>query len=222
MADDTTAEEETDAAEEAELKIDWDFISAREGGQYLEGYVPDAEGSKSGVSVATGFDIGQRNQTDLELLGLSAELVEKLAVYCELTGQEAVDLLAETPLTITEDEADQIDKASKSDAVADLEAAYDKASTVTFRSLPGEAQTVIASVSFQYGSLKKKTPTFWGIVIIQDWAGAITELRDFGDSYPTRRGLEADLLEKIPAEPVVEEAATELRGMLSDEAEFFK
>ena len=37
--------------------IDWNFISEREGSRILTGYVPDAKGSKSGVTIATGFDL---------------------------------------------------------------------------------------------------------------------------------------------------------------------
>ena len=31
--------------------------------------------------------------------------------------------------------------------------------------------------------------------LFQNWQAAIGELRDFGDDFPTRRGLEADLLQ---------------------------
>jgi GH24 family phage-related lysozyme (muramidase) len=68
-------------------------------------------------------------------------------------------------------------------------------STKSFSQLPPEAQTVIASVSFQYGDLATRTPTFWGHVTNERWQKAVDELRNFGDRYPTRRGKEADLLQ---------------------------
>ena len=37
--------------------IDWDFILEQEGFR-LKGYVPDAKNSKSGVTIASGFDLG--------------------------------------------------------------------------------------------------------------------------------------------------------------------
>ena len=38
-------------------RIDYSFLSAREGGRKLNGYVPDALMSASGVTIATGFDL---------------------------------------------------------------------------------------------------------------------------------------------------------------------
>lgn len=69
---------------------------------------------------------------------------------------------------------------------------------IVFSRLPSEAQTVIASVSFQYGvNLDLRAPRFWRAVASQDWAAAVAELRRFGDAYPTRRRREADLLTRI-------------------------
>ena len=41
--------------------IDFAFISSCEGGQRLKAYVPDPEHSESGVTLATGFDLGCRD-----------------------------------------------------------------------------------------------------------------------------------------------------------------
>lgn len=181
--------------------IDWDFISSLEGTRILEGYVPDPDGSKSGVSIATGFDIGQNSVSDLNNLALSAALVTKLTPYVELKGQAAVTKLKETPLTITEDEAKEIDKKVKAKSVDTLRGRYDSApdntNHIKFDDLASQAQTVIASVHFQYGNLGTKTPKFWKAVATQDWTEAVKLLRNFGDRYPTRRGKEADLLEQI-------------------------
>lgn len=183
--------------------IDWDFISSLEGTRILEGYVPDPDGSKSGVSIATGFDIGQNKLSDLNNLGLSAALVTKLTPYLEIKGQAAVTKLKEVPLTITEDEAKEIDKKVKAKSVDTLRGRYDSAPDNTehikFDDLASQAQTVIASVHFQYGNLGTKTPKFWKAVATQDWTEAVKLLRNFGDRYPTRRGKEADLLEHIVA-----------------------
>jgi hypothetical protein len=43
-----------------------------------------------------------------------------------------------------------------------------------FFSLPAEAQTVIASVSFQYGvNLNTAAPKFWKAASSQDWKGTV-------------------------------------------------
>ena len=69
-----------------------------------------------------------------------------------------------------------------------------KASGVDFAQLPAPMQTVIASVAFQYGDLASRTPKFWAQVVARDWSSALANLRNFGDSYGTRRRKEADLL----------------------------
>ena len=181
--------------------VDFTFISDREGGQALTGYVPDPSGSRSGVTIATGFDLGARDAGDLLALGLPSGLRASLHPYLGLTGQSAVSALAKQPLTITQTDADLIDRASKANALTGLVASYNASSSVTFSSLPAQAQTVIASVAFQYGSLAIATPTFWKHVTSQDWAAAVSELRNFGDRYPTRRNLEADLLSPIVQQP---------------------
>ena len=73
---------------------------------------------------------------------------------------------------------------------------YDSAVGIAgaFYDLPGEAQTVIASVSFQYGNLAIKAPNFWHQVVEMNWSGAEANLRHFGDDFATRRNAEADML----------------------------
>ena len=56
-------------------------------------------------------------------------------------------------------------------------------------------QTALASINFQYGSLATPTPNFWKQVTEQRWADASKNLADFGDAYPTRRKLEAGLID---------------------------
>ena len=54
--------------------IDFDFILKQEGFE-TEGYVPDAKNSKSGVTIASGFDLGARVLSDLK--GLPEDIVKK-------------------------------------------------------------------------------------------------------------------------------------------------
>lgn len=183
-------------------KIDYKFISDLEGGSKIKGYVPASAVSKSGVTIATGFDLGQRNISDLTSLGLAETLKKKFKPYLGKTKEDAKAELKKTPLTITAIEASSIDKAVKKKHVSSLILKYNSSSENTdkkkFSELPKEAQTVIASVSFQYGvNLNARAPKFWKAVTKQNWTEAITILKKFGDNYPTRRGKEAKLLEKL-------------------------
>jgi len=184
--------------------IDFAFLSGLEGGCRTTAYVPAENDSKSGVTVATGFDLGQRSESDLTRLGLSSDLVARLKPYLGKVRKDASDLLKKTPLTITLQEAQTIDKLVKAVHVRSVKFAYngavagDKAKK-KFEDLPAEAQTVIVSVSFQYGAgLSLATPKFWKAVVGQDWKEVSKILKAFGDRYRTRRNKEAALIDKIP------------------------
>ena len=178
-------------------KIDYNFLSEREGGRTLFAYVPDGARSKSGATVATGFDLGQRNSADLEGLNLSRSLINKLTPYLSLKNENASAAIKSNPLMLTPSQADEIDKVVKTAHVKKLIKKYNSSVVkggARFEELPGGAQTAIASVSFQYGTnLDKATPDFWTAITTQDWAKTKEVLNDFGDRYPTRRKLEANL-----------------------------
>ena len=180
--------------------IDFAFLSELEGGSSTSGYVPGAAVSKSGVTIATGFDLGQRSESDLQQLQLGASLMAKLKPYLGLKGAAAQAALKQTPLSISTTEAEAIDKAVKLAHVRQLKTKYNTAAgnEKKFDELPSQAQTVITSVSFQYGiHLGIKAPKFWKAATTQDWPEAAKVLRSFGDAYPTRRRKEAMLLEAI-------------------------
>lgn len=174
--------------------IDYAFITAMEG-YCLEGYIPDSNGSRSGVTIGSGFDIGQRNNAELER-DFSADLATKLIPYANKIGAAAQLALELQPLILDEDEVTTINKVAHRQSTQRLLASWQKAPTFCdFDQLSPICQTVIASVAFQYGHLPLRTPNFWSQVTQGDWAASLANLRNFGDRYPTRRNKEADLLE---------------------------
>lgn len=175
--------------------IDFDFIGELEG-KSLVGYVPKPDGgaTEPGVTIANGFDIGQRTHMEI-MRAFGTELGGKLAPYAGYTGYDAIDRLALIPLTIAESECAAINAYAHKEATDRLIAAWNKESFTPFSMIPDEAQTVVASVSFQYGSLAKATPNFWRQTTTGDWKGALANLRNFDDVFPTRRNKEADKLE---------------------------
>ncbi|MFQ3250372.1 pesticin C-terminus-like muramidase [Glaciecola sp.] len=175
--------------------IDFSFIHRLEGGSLTRGYVPDVRNSKSGVTIGAGFDLGARNASDLEKLGLDSNLIAKLYPYLGLQRHDAANYLRQHPLEISQEQAAFIDVKVKQRVIDGLIRKYDQMSPVEFCSIPGCWQTVIASVEFQYGSVKTKCPTFWRLVTGQSWSEALHELRNFGDRYATRRNQEADFVE---------------------------
>lgn len=176
-----------------QLKINFHFISFLEGSS-CEGYVPDPDKSQSGVTIASGFDIGQRSENEL-VTAFDLDLCLKLIPYANKTKHSACEQLAELPLNISQEEANIINAFSHSDAQTRLVKEWDASNTYcAFEALSEECQTVVASIAFQYGNLRIKTPNFWHQVTLGDWQGAYENLRHFGDKYPSRRNKEADLL----------------------------
>lgn len=179
------------------VNVDFSFIKEREGYEKSMGVPTDDNGAvlgKSGPTIASGFDLGQRNEADLA--GLPTELVNKLKPYLGLTGDAAKLFVDNNKLTLTPKELDTINEFAKKKEIGKLKEAWNNsASTVSFDDLTKEQATTVASVAFQYGNLSTETPKFWGYVTSGDWVAAAKELRNFGDKYPSRRKLEANYLE---------------------------
>jgi hypothetical protein len=177
--------------------IDPSFIGRQEGFR-LDAYVPDPVFSSSGVTVGTGVDIGQRSVADIQALGISEALKQKLIPYAGLKGQGAMNFLANRPLRLTEDEAYALDGAIGQEIFGDVATLYDATATGNaFSELPLEAKTAIGDVAYQYGAnLPQRLPDFWGDVTQGRWDEATQSLKNFGDRYPARRTAEAALLEQ--------------------------
>lgn len=178
------------------MAINWDFISRQEGGCLLSAYVPAAGTSKSGVTVATGVDLGQRSASDLQQLGLPPKLQARLAPYCGLRGAAAKRALSDLPLSLSAEDARILDEAVARPIFRSLRISYDAATgRGSFERLPEGIQTALASIAYQYGpNLQRRTPRFWRAATAQDWDACIQELEDFGDAYAARRKTEAALI----------------------------
>ena len=174
--------------------IDFKFIEQLEGFS-CKGYVPDPQNSNSGVTIACGFDLGQRTEEEL-VHAFSPELASKFKPYAGITRFDAVAELDKRPLEITEEQAEQVFSYSQQQAVGRLTQLWDSSlAAIKFNQLANACQTVVASVAFQYGNLERRTPNFWQQVTNEKWHEALLNLRNFGDKYPTRRNKEADYLQ---------------------------
>ena len=177
--------------------IDWNFISELEGTS-PQGYVPqEDEGDRvpSGVTIGSGFDLGQMSAEDLDNYNFSDELRARIEPYTGLTGDSAKAYLADNPLEVTEEEMEALESGVREVHTSKIVNEFNEYSDTPFEDLTPEQQTVIMSVGYQYGSLER-TPTFRKHVTTGDWDNAEKELRNFGDDYKTRRNREADFLSK--------------------------
>ena len=171
--------------------IDFNFIMEQEGFE-TEGYVPEAASSNSGVTIASGFDLGARNKNDLK--GLPKDIVKTLTPYLGLKGIEAQNFLDNKELVITEEQGKIINEFAKKEAVKNLKKRWEETTKTSFDKLPKEKATVLASVAFQYGDLESQTPNFWRQTTNNEWMEAYNNLLNFGDIYKSRRKREAEYL----------------------------
>ena len=176
----------------AQKNIDWDFILDLEGFA-LNGYVPDAKNSKSGVTIASGFDLGARNENDLK--GLPNNLIKKLIPYLGLKGLEAESVA--NSLSITENEAKILNEFSKNKTVNKLKNKWQNFTNTSFDDLPMHQATVIASLSFQYGNLESQTPNFWQQVTNNNWDDADGDTLDQEPEVRTAESLAEKLQDLV-------------------------
>ena len=187
------------------MGIDFNFIKENEGKAITKAYIPENnDGSvmgQSGVTIASGFDLGQQDATSIS--GLSKELQDKLIPYLGAKKDKAVAKLKETGgLELSIEEVNEIDMMAKEQYSRRIKESYSKLTGKNFDELPSNVQTVIADIQFQYGTNYGRTPKFAGIIQeiadnpsnIDSYMKLEKELRNFGDDYGSRRKRGADLI----------------------------
>ena len=200
------------------LSIDYEFTKKSEGGNKLIGYVPVCDSKsvankknsicfgkdvgtvigKSGVTIGAGFDLGQNKLYDLQQLRLPPGLQIKLMPYLFKIKNDAVDLLQNQPLVISEYEAAIINERKKEAHARILQKRFNTYSKLKFENLSSEVQTVLFSITYQYGINATKTTLYslWLAALKQDYKEMIKVLKSF-ETYKDRRNSEAKLIEKM-------------------------
>lgn len=190
-----------DAAPEASSDpssgIDLDFLAGVEG-RKRQGYVPNA--GQSGVTVGTGFDLGQHSLGEVQsLLSDTPDLVNRLAPYVGLKRDQAKRILSSLPLELSDEEVDKVDRRVVGKMAGDLKGQYEQAGG-NWNALTPQQKTALYSVAHQYGvgGLQKNKSDVWRNAVTGDWSGVERSLRDPNQQYASRRAQEADLLAGRP------------------------
>lgn len=181
-----------------DTRIDYNFLKKMEGSK-LKGYVPLGYQSKSGVTIANGFDFGQLDLLEFNKLPLDESLKDKLRPYVGLKQQQAQAFLEQNPLVITQEEFHQLNKVAANKILLPLMKTYDRFSRTPFMELPSEAQTVIFSYAYHNGPgfmRKNQSKQLWKHFVSQEWTKASHTLKKF-KLYSHRRIHEAKLLDRL-------------------------
>lgn len=155
----------------------------------------------SGVTIATGVDLGQTDEATLVKLGIRPGLVRKLSPYLGKRQRDAVIALAQSPLKITQADADELDYYMIRHHICLAARRYDKDSPQhQFADLPWQAQAAITSIIYQRGTgSPSKYPNTWRALLRADWQDASARLKTgtMWSGYQSRRAMEGDLLAQL-------------------------
>jgi len=189
-----------------------------EGKAIAQGYIPCQQGTyyggdspdkgtplgASGVTIATGVDLGQQTMKGLAAMGISASTLSFLAPYIGLQKQDALKKLQSDPFALNAEQVEEIDQAVHNRYI-------DQAATIfgreQFENAPKEVQAVAVSLHYQFGTPRR--PDSPGLA--NAWAnmqqGAYKEaaecLRDpelwsvTHRTYMQRRKAEAAILDEV-------------------------
>ncbi len=186
-------------------KVDFAFIASLEGDQWLRGYVPFKKktgivAGQSGMTVASGFDLGQWRLTDFQDMKLPQTLMNKLKPFVKPNNframtkvqvAEKVGKLGPVP-ELTKTEADMCDAAVFDNKLGEALARWNanrQPGVPKFIELPQGWQTVWLSRVYQ-----GKTGDFGHLALTGKWQPAIAALRSDAE-YSKRTNQEADLLQ---------------------------
>ena len=208
--------------------VDFSYLSRWEGDQYLRGYVPFIKGvtaGASGLTVATGFDVGQISEMELSRLALRPETGPKLAPFAGIrfTGktraQVAATVVKRGPVPVlTKPEADTADLVIHGKHLSAAVTSWNarrKPGVPEFKALPVPWQTVLFSRTFHQGTGMPDTAVaqpFYTAATAGRWAVAVTALQNYGVTapwYKSRVSQEAAFLRiampspvQVPGQPV--------------------
>ena len=156
----------------------------------------------SGVTIATGVDLGQTDADTLRGAGASDGIVNSLSPYIGLKRSAAIRKLHAAPLAVSPATADALDHAVHGLHARRIAARYNQDSPVAvFADLPPQAQAAIFSLLYQLGcgGGPRRAPRTWAAFLSGDWRDAAARLGkgSLWEGYQARRALEGKHLKEI-------------------------
>jgi hypothetical protein len=180
-----------------------------EGKGISRGYVPARNGEPigdSGVTIATGLDLGQQTSASLKAMGIPAALVNRFAPYLGAQKQAAQYILSRDPLALTPEEVATVDAAVHAKYIDETAELFGREA---FAAAPKEVQAVAMSLHYQFGIPARKTSpaleNAWTALRWGAYREAAEYLRDpsgwntLHRQYIKRRQAEAALLDEAGA-----------------------
>ncbi|MFA6303647.1 MAG: pesticin C-terminus-like muramidase [Legionella sp.] len=170
--------------------IDFSKVPKFEGEQSLNGYVPmNSNGTvigKSGITIATGFDIGQHSAQEIKNFHFPKALEKKLLPFVNATKDEAIKLLPlAKQITLTKHEADLLDYSAAKSYIKSTFQTWDSRkfeNTPEFNQLSKAQQTVLYLRTFHQGTGMPDTAVshnFYQAALKNNWNDAARYLKNY-------------------------------------------
>ena len=154
----------------------------------------------SGVTIATGVDLGQTDVATLKKIGVIDAVIEQLMPYIGLRRDDAIRALHRQPLVVLDDVAAMLDHCMHKHHLKIILARYDRdAGAGAYADIPWQAQAVVYSLLYQMGTgSPSKMPKTWRALVGKNWKEAAEELMSENwKGYKSRRKAEGKLLMEI-------------------------
>lgn len=155
----------------------------------------------SGVTIATGVDLGQTSAAALLKMSVRQSTVNVLKPYLQMQKRDAVRILNKMPLTVSREIAEELDNAMHRHHIGLIRDRYDRdAGKGVFEQLPWQAQAVIVSILYQRGvNSPSKFQNTWRALVNKNWKDAATRLqnRNLWTGYQDRRAAEGRILQEL-------------------------
>ena len=149
----------------------------------LRGVVPKV--GQSGTTVGMGVDLGQMNAWEINnRLDLPKELKQKLVPYALRKRDEAQQFLNDNPLTLTQDEVDQINQAAVKYHNRKVRSAFEDATgRETLPTMPRDLATVVSSATWNLGHNSNYSKKIYqALVSDSPREGVIDVLQEYADN----------------------------------------
>lgn len=152
----------------------------------------------SGVTVATGLDLGQQGEAELRNYGLDETLRDKLRPYLGRKCYGALRALQSEPLRLSDAECDAISLGVHAEYTRRTRSMFNARGLMSFDDMPPQAQAVAVSLVYSLGSPQRFYPAIWNALLAGNYAEAANCLcSDFTGYDAARRRDEGALLKTI-------------------------
>ncbi len=189
------------------------YMGGEEQKSFEDTFLEQQEGFKSKAyldtrgnpTIGMGVNLAAFDVKSLRDTGISENIISKVLPLLGAKGEVAKQRIKDFPVSLDENEALELSKAIKQASKETLESQYKTETGASLEDLPVQARTVMLSLAYNFGDIKKKLPTFWDYATMGRWDEASNFLEKQTWKQPeltARRQKEAALLKELSPDTI--------------------